>query len=220
MHTRTPPSMTKEQANDERGIMLESESVRASSSERVRLQHGWLLAPHLQCPHPEAAADLDAMVLSSLSGTLFKYLILQIPGWALAVVIGWVFVRSFDVPLWASIVLVSLWIAKDFALFPYMRHFYESTFIEPRIVGDAGVAVTQLDPHGFVRIHGELWQAEAASGKHIAEGCGVCVRDIRGLLLVVDALPKRYSALVSRATATTRRSEEGVQERPSFDQPR
>ncbi|MPZ20497.1 MAG: hypothetical protein GEV06_21675 [Luteitalea sp.] len=153
------------------------------------------------------------MALYSLSGTLFKYVLLQVPGWVLAVAVGWLFVRRFDVPVWAGVVLVSLWIAKDFALFPYMRRFYESTVSEPRIVGDAGVAVTNLDPHGFVRIHGVLWQAEAGSDRHIAEGCGVCVRDIRGLLLVVDALPEPYSALVRRASPAARRRDEETQER-------
>ncbi|MGH9159332.1 MAG: NfeD family protein [Vicinamibacteraceae bacterium] len=133
-----------------------------------------------------AAARLDEMALYSLSEALLKYLILQIPGWVLAVVVGWLFVKWFDVPPWAAIALVSLWIAKDFALFPSMRHFYESTSGRPRIVGDAGVAVTDLNPHGFVRIHGELWQAEVGANKHIAKGCGVYVRDIRGLLLIVD----------------------------------
>ncbi|MGH9163458.1 MAG: NfeD family protein [Vicinamibacteraceae bacterium] len=184
------------------------------------------LAPHL---HPTgfagvrqsmAAARRDEMAFYSLSGTLLKYLILQIPGWVLAVAVGWLFVGWFEVPPWAAIALVSLWIAKDFALFPYMRRFYESTSGEPRIVGDAGVAVTDLDPHGFVRIHGVLWQADAGSGKHIAEGCGVCVRDIRGLLLVVDALPAPYSALVRRPSPAMRRREEEAQERSPHGQPR
>jgi membrane-bound ClpP family serine protease len=167
-----------------------------------------------------AAARLDEMALYSLSGALLKYVILQIPGWVLAGVVGWLFVTWFDVPAWAAIALVSLWVAKDFALFPYMRRFYESASGEPRIVGDAGVAVTDLNPRGFVRIHGELWQAEAGANTHIAKGCGVCVRDIRGLLLVVDALPAPYDVFARRPTPATRPPEDEAHARSRHVQSR
>src|SRR5581483_11472441 len=42
------------------------------------------------------------------------------------------------------------------------------------MIGAKGVAVTTLDPKGRVRVHGELWDAEAAQGT-IARGAAVTV---------------------------------------------
>lgn len=82
---------------------------------------------------------------------------------------SWALIRWFGIPFWAGCALVSLWIAKDLAAFSSMRRLYEPESAEPRIVGDVGVAVTDLKPSGFVRVYGELWQAEAASGAYISE---------------------------------------------------
>lgn len=124
-----------------------------------------------------------------LSGTLVKYVLAQIPGWFLAMLLAWGLEYWYEVPTWVGLLLVGLWIATDLALFPRIRRFYESTSSESRIIGDTGVCVTELAPHGFVRVYGELWQADAASKKTIPKGARVCVRDIRGLLLIVDAMP-------------------------------
>jgi membrane-bound ClpP family serine protease len=121
--------------------------------------------------------------------TLLKYLIVQVPGWTSAMALAWLFHRLYELPWWAGMLLVGVWIAKDVALYPRMRPFYETSPTEPRIVGDAGIAVTNLAPRGFVRVYGELWQAEAVDGAHIPDGFTVCVRDIRGLLLIVEPVP-------------------------------
>lgn len=129
------------------------------------------------------------MVRNEATRTLLKYLIVQLPEWIIAVVAAWMFHRLYALPWWAGLLLVGLWIAKDLALYPRMRPFYESSPAEARIVGDTGIAVTDLSPRGFVRVCGELWQAEAADGAHVADGFTVCIRDIRGLLLIVEPVP-------------------------------
>ena len=53
------------------------------------------------------------------------------------------------------------------------------------IVGETGEATGQLTPTGFVRVHGELWKAEAVSGP-INEGDKIRVKAIKDLKLFVE----------------------------------
>src|SRR5580765_7693567 len=57
---------------------------------------------------------------------------------------------------------------------------------EQGLVGETGVAQTALSPQGKVFVHGELWDAVAASPLPI--GQLVVVRRVDGLILQVDAL--------------------------------
>lgn len=120
--------------------------------------------------------------------TLTRYVLLQVPGWGLAalVLIGlryWV-----GLPFWAAIGLFLLWVVKDFVFYPFVRSAYESgvrTGAE-QLVGVRGVAQGQLNPHGYVRVRGELWWAEAESGDQpVPPGSPIKVRAARGLTLVV-----------------------------------
>ena len=43
-----------------------------------------------------------------------------------------------------------------------------------------------LSPHGYVVIHGELWEAEVIGGKTVEPGSRVQVREMRGLTLLVE----------------------------------
>ncbi len=52
------------------------------------------------------------------------------------------------------------------------------------IVGEQGEAVTDLNPSGQVRVHGEFWNADAESGS-ITRGTAVIVRKVENLRLVV-----------------------------------
>jgi membrane-bound ClpP family serine protease len=56
------------------------------------------------------------------------------------------------------------------------------------MVGAEGIALSRLNPRGFVRVRGEIWQAEQAHGANgeILEGARVRVRDVRGLLVLVE----------------------------------
>ncbi len=70
---------------------------------------------------------------------------------------------------------------------------------EQGLVGETGVAQTALSPQGKVFVHGELWDAVAASPLPI--GQLVVVRRVDGLILQVDALavsaisPEHHNAL-------------------------
>jgi len=121
-----------------------------------------------------------------------KYFLLQVPGWIVvgALVGG---LQHWEViPLWASVLLFLLYVGKDFVLYPYLRHAYESdvkTGVE-QLEGAIGVVQKTLDPEGYVQIHGELWQAVAEPpAAAVPAGCRVRVQGAQGLTLRVVALP-------------------------------
>ena len=117
-----------------------------------------------------------------------KYVLLQIPAAALLVMIV-ILVRTwYDYPPWMGWAIVALWIVKDAVLFPLVWRSYDSGVPDDAMgmVGKQGIAEESLSPRGYVRVRGELWQAEVARGAPpIAKGEPVRVREIRGLTLKV-----------------------------------
>ena len=115
------------------------------------------------------------------------YILASIPGWAIAGVVALLLHRTAAMPWWAAVVIVAAWVLTDLAMFPRMRRYYSSEPSERRMIGEEGVAVSDVAPRGFVRVHGELWQAcVRESGPAIREGDAVRVRDISGLELTVE----------------------------------
>jgi membrane-bound serine protease (ClpP class) len=117
--------------------------------------------------------------------SLRTYIVAQLPGWLLAAVAISALAHWVPLPTWVGVGVVTAWVIKDLLLYPAMRHYYRPALPDRRIVGQLGIAVTDLAPRGFVRIHGELWQAE--SEEEIREGAGILVRDVSGLRLRVAA---------------------------------
>ncbi|HEY1799675.1 MAG TPA: nodulation protein NfeD [Terriglobales bacterium] len=58
---------------------------------------------------------------------------------------------------------------------------------EQGLVGEIGMAQTALSPSGKVFVHGEIWNATASGA--VAAGQTVVVRNVDGLLLLVDPAP-------------------------------
>jgi membrane protein implicated in regulation of membrane protease activity len=117
--------------------------------------------------------------------TFGRYTLLQVPGWvvAAAVLIG--LQRWLDFPGWIAAALLGAYVAKDFLLYPFLRRAYE-TGSNDGVAGLTGVVEQDLDPRGYVRIRGELWEAEAARGSRpIPKGSPVRVQSARGLKLIV-----------------------------------
>ena len=52
------------------------------------------------------------------------------------------------------------------------------------IVGEKGVAISNLKPNGEVRVHGEIWNA--ISSEQIKKGDEVTVTKVDGLILEVE----------------------------------
>jgi membrane protein implicated in regulation of membrane protease activity len=122
--------------------------------------------------------------------TFARYLALEAPGWVLSAWLLWLLVEKAGLAPWLGGLLWTLWVAKDFALYPRLRDAYEVG--EPDatapLLGRIGLARQRLDPTGYVRIGAELWRAELAPGSAAIEpGSRVRVRAVRGLTLVVEA---------------------------------
>lgn len=131
--------------------------------------------------------------------TRLYYWLLQIPGLLLLSTLlaflahlGWI--------QWSLAGLFVLgWLVKDAAMYPWLKSAFDR-----RDAPDAGPAglvgqIGELTATGFVRVRGELWQAELASdpgeiGPRIARrlaGTPVCIRDARGMILIVEAVSEK-----------------------------
>jgi membrane protein implicated in regulation of membrane protease activity len=122
--------------------------------------------------------------------TFVKYTLLQIPGWAIMALLLVGLLNWVTLPLWAAGALFVIWVLKDFLLYPFVRAAYDSNVKtgSEQLVGALGVAHGRLAPHGYVHVHGELWQATAEpKNTPIAPGTPVRVRGAQGLTLVVTA---------------------------------
>ena len=121
---------------------------------------------------------------------LRNYILAAIPGWVAGIIIVVLLYRTAALPFWAGVTLVAAWVLTDLAMFPRMRRYYSSERAARRIVGEQGVAISDLSPRGFARVHGELWQARVPDGSSaVREGDGLRVREIHGLELVVERAP-------------------------------
>ena len=98
-------------------------------------------------------------------------------------------VRWLDVPAWPGVILLGAWIAKDLLLYPSARRYYESEPPQRRMIGEEGEALSCLDPEGFARVHGEIWQVRVADGAPaVPPGGPVRVREVIGLRLLVESV--------------------------------
>jgi membrane protein implicated in regulation of membrane protease activity len=122
--------------------------------------------------------------------TFRTYLAYQVPGWILVILVLAVLREVIDLSLAAAGALLGLWVLKDLALFPFLGGAYEgdARTAAERLIGEGGTAVQDLAPAGYVRVRGELWQAEVAGGgRPIPAGRPVTVTSARGSVLVVEA---------------------------------
>ncbi len=120
--------------------------------------------------------------------TWTRYLLFQVPGWILSVVILLGLRYWIGLPLWIAIGAFSLWVIKDLVFYPLLRKAYESspkTGVD-QLVGLQGVAQEQIDPHGYIQVRGELWRAETEPGNGpILAGSRVKVLAANGMTLIV-----------------------------------
>jgi membrane protein implicated in regulation of membrane protease activity len=117
-----------------------------------------------------------------------RYALLQLPGLALVIIITILARRYLDIPPLYAWGIVVLWVLKDVVLFPFVWRAYD-TEAQGRagtMIGARGVANDRLAPTGYVRVRGELWQAELMEGAQpIEKGERVRVENVRGLTLLV-----------------------------------
>jgi len=126
--------------------------------------------------------------------TFQKYLLFQLPGMGITVVVLAGLTQIWDLPVAAAILLFALWAAKDLALYPFLKIAYEPSGTSVNgpdsVLGNTGIAQEDLDPEGYVKIGSELWRACAARETVvIASGAPVRVVRMRNLTVVVEATP-------------------------------
>lgn len=94
-----------------------------------------------------------------------------------------------------NVILACSIVTAGFFLFVSYKA-YEAKLLRDRvginsIVGEKGVAKTELKPKGVVNVRGELWSAVAEGGEHVAEGEEVEVVGYEGITLIVRPVGKR-----------------------------
>lgn len=112
----------------------------------------------------------------------------QLPGLLVAVGVVAGLSRWTALPNWGLGALLVAWVLKDVALYPWLRSAYEpdSRLVIEHMIGLAGVAVEPLAPRGYVRVRGELWQAEPAGRDlQIESGHPITVDAVRDTTLLV-----------------------------------
>jgi membrane-bound ClpP family serine protease len=129
------------------------------------------------------------------------YVLVHTIDWLLLASIAGAAVRWLGVDVWIAAAVVGSWIAKDMFRYPSARRYYTSEPPQTRMMGNEGEALSAIDPQGFARIHGEIWQVYIEPGaESIDEGERVRVRAITGLHLLVDRVATRASRSVTEAS--------------------
>ena len=122
------------------------------------------------------------------SRVFLRYALWQLPGFTVFVVTLLLVSRWANLPRWLVWIGVILWVVKDLFFFPRVWRAYDSdpSRAAHSMVGKKGIVETPLRPSGLVRVHGEVWRAEARRGS-LPVGAGETVRieEVRGLTLIV-----------------------------------
>ena len=122
------------------------------------------------------------------SRVYFRYGLLMIPG-TIALVLVLIVIRHWVmIPLWLFGTIVVFSIAKDVIMFPFVWQAYDqkTSTISGSMIGRRGIAIKQLAPAGYIKVGGELWQAEKiGDGPPIEMGEWVRVKRMEGLKLFV-----------------------------------
>ena len=136
-----------------------------------------------------------AFALFALEAKLASHGILGMGG-AIAMVLGAVLLIDSPLPELRVRLSVAIALAVPFAIITTLLLTLAMRARANKVVtgsagmlGEAGVAVTQLAPAGKVRVRGEYWDAVAQPGSPVEPGAKVRVVGIQGLQLAVKADP-------------------------------
>ncbi|MBN1930107.1 MAG: NfeD family protein [Desulfobacterales bacterium] len=124
---------------------------------------------------------------------LIRYTLLQLPESAVFILVLILIRRWINIPDWSFYGLIAFWIFKDIIFFPFVWRAYDCDDQQAKhsMIGLQGFAADRLAPSGYIRIRGELWQAEVSGNDSMIEkGQPVRVLAIDGLKLLVQSEPK------------------------------
>jgi membrane protein implicated in regulation of membrane protease activity len=100
--------------------------------------------------------------MSRQARILIRYALFQIPSLVLLILIL-IMVRLWvGLPEWFFWGAIVVWLVKDVILFPFVWRAYDRDRSRElqSLVGTEGIVEERLAPSGYVRVHGEFWQAE------------------------------------------------------------
>jgi membrane protein implicated in regulation of membrane protease activity len=122
-----------------------------------------------------------------MTRTFTRYVIVQAPGWLLIGACLLLLWRRTDLSPWLAAAVFTIWLVKDFLLYPFLRVAYEgSKSPSEQLIGKQGVARENLDPKGYVDVGGELWRAEVAANEpSITKGEPVSIKAVSGITVYV-----------------------------------
>jgi len=132
--------------------------------------------------------------MSRQAPILIRYALFQIPSLALLTLILILVRRWVDLLEWFFWGAIAVWLAKDLVLFPFVWRAYDRDRLRElqSLVGIEGIVEERLAPFGYVRVHGEFWQAETiGDGSPIEKGEIVKIQKIEGLKLFVERPKER-----------------------------
>lgn len=125
--------------------------------------------------------------------TVLKYIFFQLPSLLLLTLILLLLREWIELSWLLFWVLLGSWILKDVVLYPLVWRSYAPYDGVHPMLGLEGEARERIDPEGYVKVRGELWQAELRPGElPIDPGVSVRVVGQRGLKLIVET-PKERS---------------------------
>jgi membrane protein implicated in regulation of membrane protease activity len=119
---------------------------------------------------------------------VLRYTLFQLPAIVVLILAIFLIRRWVEFPMWLAWGVVLVWVIKDAALFPFVWRAYDRRGSDKLLsmVGQQGIATQRLDPDGYVRVRGELWQAEVIGQDYPAEkNQPVIVQAVSGLKLFV-----------------------------------
>lgn len=122
--------------------------------------------------------------------TWVRYVLFQIPQWLLLAILLALAAETMALSAPVARGLFLLWVLKDLAVYPLVRHGYEANSLtgSERLVGHKAVTFQRLAPKGYVKIQGELWRAEARPpNEPIPANCAVSIVGADRLTLIVEA---------------------------------
>lgn len=119
---------------------------------------------------------------------LGKYLLFQLPSWAIVGALAWGARGWLGLPDWAAFGVLGALMVKDAVLYPYVRHAYavEMRDAADHLIGARGVVERSDERETWVRVGPELWRARPQGGDApLAPGARVEVVSLEGFTLRV-----------------------------------
>lgn len=119
---------------------------------------------------------------------IIRYSLFQIPSLLIVTLLVFTVNHWYILDNTIIVMIILFWILKDILIFPFVWKAYSHKDRDKSktILNQHGVAVDTINPKGFVKINGEIWQAELVEPNDpINQGQPIEVVEIDGLKLKV-----------------------------------